>query len=70
MPDKISSTKGKSVGLISRVRDYERARRAIMTPKKAKVLRSAFGMWVGRGDINDRWLEDSRLNWETGWKSR
>ncbi len=59
---------GKSVAVILSVREYERARRAKLTPKKAEILRGAFGMWAGRSDINDEWLKESRAKWESDWK--
>lgn len=60
---------GKSVAVILSVREYERARRAKLTPKKTESLRSAFGMWAGRADINDEWLKESRARWESDWKN-
>jgi prevent-host-death family protein len=60
---------GKSVAVILSVREYERARRAKLTPKKAELLRGAFGMWAGRADINDEWLKESRTKWESDWKN-
>jgi len=60
---------GKSVAVILSVREYERARRAKMTPKKAELLRGAFGMWAGRTDVNDDWLTKSRAKWESYWKN-
>ncbi|HLA07385.1 MAG TPA: type II toxin-antitoxin system Phd/YefM family antitoxin [Anaerolineales bacterium] len=60
---------GKSVAVILSVKEYERARRAKLTPKKAKSLRSAFGMWAERGDMSDDWLKESRARWESDWKN-
>lgn len=60
---------GKSVAVILSVREYERARRAKLTPKKTELLRGAFGMWAGRADINDEWLKESRTKWESDWKN-
>jgi prevent-host-death family protein len=60
---------GKSVAVILSVREYERARRAKLTPKKAELLRGAFGMWAGRADISDEWLKESRTKWESDWKN-
>lgn len=60
---------GKSVAVILSIREYERARRAKLTPKKTEMLRGAFGMWAGRSDINDEWLNEGRTKWESDWKN-
>lgn len=60
---------GKSVAVILSVREYERARRAKLTPRKTELLRGAFGMWAGRSDINEEWLKESRTKWESDWKN-
>jgi prevent-host-death family protein len=60
---------GKSVAVILSVREYERARRAKLTPKKVESLRNAFGMWAERSDINDNWLKESRASWESDWRN-
>jgi prevent-host-death family protein len=60
---------GKSVAVILSIREYERARRAKLTPKKTELLRGAFGMWAGRSDINDEWLNEGRTKWESDWKN-
>lgn len=60
---------GKPVAVIVSIREYERSRRAKLSPKKAEVLRRAFGMWADRTDIGDDWLTESRARWESDWKN-
>ncbi|HLF72887.1 MAG TPA: type II toxin-antitoxin system prevent-host-death family antitoxin [Anaerolineales bacterium] len=59
---------GKPVAVILSVREYERARRARLTPKRAESLRKAFGMWAERSDIDNDWLKEGRARWESDWK--
>lgn len=60
---------GKSVAVISSVREYERTRRVKLSPKKAELTRSAFGLWTSRNDINDDWLKEGRAKWESDWEN-
>lgn len=60
---------GKSVAVILSVREYERTRRARLSPRRVDVLRDIFGMWADRADIGDDWLKESRARWESGWKN-
>lgn len=60
---------GKSVAVILSVREYERTRRVKLSPKKAELTRSVFGLWTSRSDINDDWLKEGRAKWESGWEN-
>lgn len=60
---------GKSVAVILSVREYERTRRVKLSPEKAELTRSAFGLWTSRSDINDDWLKEGRAKWESGWEN-
>lgn len=60
---------GKSVAVILSVREYERTRRVKLSPKKAELTRSVFGLWTNRNDINDDWLKEGRAKWESGWEN-
>jgi len=60
---------GKPVAVLLSIREYERTRRGKMTPKRTEMLRSAFGMWVNRTDIDDNWLKEGRARWESDWKN-
>jgi prevent-host-death family protein len=60
---------GKPVAVILSIREYERTRRAKLTPKRMEMLRGAFGMWADRADIDDNWLKESRAQWESDWKN-
>lgn len=60
---------GKSVAVILSVREYERTRRVKVSPQKAELMRSVFGMWSSRNDINDDWLKEGRSRWESDWKN-
>lgn len=58
---------GKPVAVILSVREYERTRRVPVTPDKADLVRSAFGMWAGRTDIDEGWVSEGRARWESEW---
>lgn len=60
---------GKSVAVILSVREYERTRRVKLSPKKAELTRSVFGLWTNRNDINDHWLKEGRAKWESDWEN-
>jgi prevent-host-death family protein len=60
---------GKSVAVIMSVREYERTRRAKLSPKKVELTRDAFGLWADRADITDTWLKEGRTRWESDWKN-
>jgi prevent-host-death family protein len=60
---------GKSVAVILSVREYERTRRVKLSPKKADLTRSVFGLWTSRNDINDDWLKEGRAKWESDWEN-
>ena len=58
---------GKPVAVILSIREYERTRRGKTTPKRTEMLRSVFGMWANRTDIDDNWLKEGRTQWENDW---
>lgn len=58
---------GKPVAVILSVREFERTRRAPLTPKKAELLRAAFGLWADRADIGADWVAEGRARWESNW---
>jgi len=60
---------GKSVAVILSVREYERTRRVKLSPKKAELTRSVFGLWADRTDITDKWLNEGRSRWESDWEN-
>lgn len=60
---------GHPVAVILSVRAYEEAcRRPLMRPvNRTELARAAFGMWAGREDIDDEWLERGRQHWRSTW---
>jgi prevent-host-death family protein len=58
---------GKPVAVILSVREYERTRRVPLPADKAELARDAFGMWAGRTDIDDDWVNEGRARWESDW---
>jgi prevent-host-death family protein len=60
---------GKSVAVILSVREYERTKRVKLSPAKAELLKSTFGMWANRTDITSDWLTTGRMKWESDWKN-
>jgi prevent-host-death family protein len=41
--------------------------RRVTLQSMAKTAKSAFGMWSGRDEIDDEWLERSRRRWYSDW---
>lgn len=60
---------GKPVAVILSVREFERTRRVPLTPKKADLLRTAFGLWADRTDIGEEWIAEGRARWESSWRN-
>jgi prevent-host-death family protein len=60
---------GRPVAVILSLRVYEETRRRASPPteSQAALARSAFGMWAGREDIDDAWLERGRQRWRSEW---
>ena len=61
---------GKPVAVILSIDAYEKARRVRPVPQddETALIRAAFGMWAGREDIPDEWLEDGRARWRSEWR--
>ena len=59
---------GKPVAVILSVREYERTRRVSLPADKAELVRDAFGMWAERADIDDKWIAEGRVRWESDWE--
>ncbi len=61
---------GKPVAVVLSVAAYE----AKWHPRPARVrirrelARAAFGMWDGRSDIDDKWVENGRRRWRSEWE--
>jgi prevent-host-death family protein len=60
---------GRPVAVILSLCAYEETRRALLTPAAGQVelARAAFGMWAGREDIDDDWLQRGRERWRSEW---
>ncbi|MFQ6014955.1 MAG: type II toxin-antitoxin system Phd/YefM family antitoxin [Anaerolineae bacterium] len=60
---------GRPVAVILSVRAYEETCRAPLLPAADRIAlaRAAFGMWAGREDIDDEWLEHGRRRWRSEW---
>jgi prevent-host-death family protein len=59
---------GKPVAVILSVREYERTQRVHLPTDKADLAHDAFGMWAGRTDIDDKWINEGRARWESVWE--
>jgi prevent-host-death family protein len=59
---------GRPVAVILSIEAYEETCRVPPppAPERLELARSAFGMWAGREDIDDRWLEAGR-RWHSEW---
>lgn len=61
---------GQPVAVILSIEEYERSHRdSTLLPDHDALLEGAFGMWAGRSDIDDDWLEKGRERWEGEWPS-
>jgi prevent-host-death family protein len=59
---------GKPVAVILSVSEYTRMQPQTDPAKvQLDLLEAAFGLWVGRPDIDDEWLTDGRSRWESKW---
>jgi hypothetical protein len=51
------------------IQEYEQWQRQQNPSVKQRILlQEAFGMWAEREDMNDEWLVNGRLQWESRWK--
>lgn len=60
---------GHPVAVILSARTYEETCRQPLpsAADQVELARAAFGMWGGREDIDDEWLERSRGRWRSEW---
>ena len=60
---------GRAVAVILSVEKFERLLPLIETSRRRALAEEAFGMWSGRADIDDEWLERGRQRWHSEWAS-
>lgn len=60
---------GRPVAVILSVHAYEESCRLplLSAADRAALARAAFGMWAGREDIDDDWLQRGRQHWRSAW---
>jgi len=60
---------GRPVAVILSLRAYEETCRVPLSPAtdQVELARAAFGMWAGREDIDEEWLERGRRRWRSAW---
>lgn len=59
---------GKPVAVIMSMSEYKRTRpRPTPTADQKALIYQAFGMWAGRTDLADDWLEEGRARWYSEW---
>ncbi|MCI0395333.1 MAG: type II toxin-antitoxin system Phd/YefM family antitoxin [Chloroflexi bacterium] len=56
---------GKPVAVIVSIEAYEQMQRQAILPGDEDKLKSVFGMWSDRKDIDDNWLMEGRARWES-----
>ena len=58
---------GRPVAVILSLRAYEEIRRAPLVPAtdQIELARAAFGIWAGREDIDEDWLQRGRERWRS-----
>lgn len=60
---------GRAVAVILSIENFERLQPLKETSHRRALAEEAFGMWSGRADINDEWLERGRARWQSQWTS-
>ncbi len=59
---------GKPVAVMLSIEAYSSdPHRPALAKARRELAREAFGMWSGRDEIDDTWLEDGRDQWRSEW---